>query len=213
MKYVIWLTMLIPDCFEKCSIVPKGIIHIGAHFCEEREIYEKAGCDDKKVVWIEGNPHVCHLVSQKFPTVQVYNGLISDKEHDVDFIITNNGQSSSFLELKEHKIQHPEVYEVGRIKLRTTTLPELLSQNSIDVTKYDCLMMDIQGAELHALRGMKDILSGFRLVYLEVNTKEIYAECGQLSDIVDFLQPYGFVMKDINMTHYGWGDAVFVRRS
>jgi hypothetical protein len=213
MKYVLWLTMLIPDCFEKFSIVPKGIIHIGAHFCEEREIYEKAGCDDTKVVWIEGNPHVCQLVSQKFPTVQVYNGLISDKEHDVDFIVTNNGQSSSFLELKEHKIQHPDVYEVGRIQLRTTTLPELLSRHSIDVTKYDCLMMDIQGAELHALRGMKDILSGFRLVYLEVNTKEIYAGCGQLSDIVDFLQPYGFVMKDINMTHSGWGDAVFVRHS
>jgi len=167
----------------------------------------------RKLCGSKVTPHVCQLVSQKFPTVQLYNGLISDKEHDVDFIVTNNGQSSSFLELKEHKIQHPDVYEVGRIQLRTTTLPELLSRHSIDVTKYDCLMMDIQGAELHALRGMKDILSGFRLVYLEVNTKEIYAGCGQLSDIVDFLQPYGFVMKDINMTHYGWGDAVFVRHS
>jgi len=97
--------MLIPDCFEKFSIVPKGIIHIGAHMCEEREIYEKAGCDDTKVLWIEGNPRLCQFISQKFPTVQLYNGLISDKEDDVEFIVTNNGQSSSFLELKEHKIQ------------------------------------------------------------------------------------------------------------
>ena len=203
--------MLIPDCFEKCSIVPKGIIHIGAHMCEEREIYEKVGCDDTKVVWIEANPRLCQFISQRFPTVHVYNGLISDKEEDVDFIVTNNGQSSSFLELKEHRKEHPEVYEVGRIKLKTTTLPELLNRHSIDVTKYDCLMMDIQGAELYALRGMKDLLSSFRLVYLEVNTKEIYAGCGRLSDIIDLLQPHGFVMRDINMTHHGWGDAVFVR--
>lgn len=212
MTNVVHLVMLIPDCFEKCSISPKGIIHIGAHVCEERELYEKVGCDDTKVVWIEGNPQLCSYISQKFPSVKVYHGLISDKEEDVDFIVTNNGQSSSFLELKEHKVQHPDVYEIGRIKLRTTTLPELLNRNSIDITNYDCLMMDIQGAELHALRGMKDIISGFRLIYLEVNVKEIYAECGQLSEIIDFLQPYGFVMRDINMTHYGWGDAVFVRR-
>lgn len=204
--------MWIPDCFEKCSIVPKGIIHVGAHMCEEREIYKNVGCDDTKVVWIEGNPRLCHSISQKFPTVNVYNGLISDREEDVDFIITNNGASSSFLELKEHKIQHPDVYEIERIKLRTTTLPELLNRNSIDITSYDCLMMDIQGAELHALRGMKDILSGFRLVYLEVNVKELYDGCGRLPEIIEFLQPYGFVMAEIKMTDYGWGDAVFVRR-
>jgi FkbM family methyltransferase len=180
--------------------------------CEERQIYERAGCDDTKVVWVEGNPRLCHIISQQLPTVKVYHGLISDKEDDVDFIITNNGESSSFLELKEHKIQHPDIHEIDRIKLRTTTLPDLLNRNSIDITNYDCLMMDIQGAELHALRGMKDLLSGFRLVYLEVNVEELYAGCGRLPEIIDFLKPYGFVMEEIKMTHCGWGDAAFVRR-
>lgn len=69
--------------------------------------------------------------------------------------------------------------------------------------------MDIQGAELHALKGMTSILKYFKHIYMEVNTKELYEGCGVLEEVTNFLHVHGFVMKDINMTPHGWGDALF----
>ena len=205
--------MLIPNLFQKWNIRAKGIIHVGAHYCEERGIYANGGCDDSKVIWIEGNPEIYEgIIASPFP-VKIYNALISDGEHDVDFIITNNdGMSSSFLELKEHLIEHPHCREAKRIQLKTMTLPQFLDKNSIDPANHDFLIMDIQGAELHALRGMEGILSNFNHMYLEVNTKELYAGCGLLHEIIDFLRPHGFVLRDILMTEHGWGDAYFSRQ-
>jgi len=204
--------MLIPDLFQKWNIRSKGIIHIGAHYCEERPIYARGGCDDAKVVWIEGNPEIYNLIKNSQLPVQIYHALISDKEEDVDFIVTNNdGMSSSFLELKEHLVEHPTCIESHRVKLRTTTLPKFMEANDLDPANYDFLIMDIQGAELHALKGMVDILKNFNHMYLEVNMKELYANCGLLPDVMKFLESHGFKMRDINMTQHGWGDAYFSR--
>lgn len=207
--------MLIPDVFTKWDIHPIGIVHIGASYCQERDVYEKTGCDDTKVIWIEADPSICDHVWQNMPSVKLFQGVISDEhDKDVNFCVTNNqGQSSSFLELKEHKREHPEVFEVRRVQLKTTTLPILLEKNAIDISQYDFLAMDIQGAELHALRGMGDTLNSFKYVYLEVNTKELYAGCGLLHDIIDHMSSYGFTMKDIQMTQWGWGDALFIKTS
>lgn len=200
--------MLIPDLFVKWHVYPKGIVHIGAHMCEESEVYKnQAKCDN--VLWIEADPNL----AEKNPNV--YQALISNKTGNiVDFIITDNdGQSSSFLELKEHLIEHPNVREKKRIKLETITFRDFVKKNNIDCSKYDFLAMDIQGAELYALLGMGDILNNFKYIYLEVNTKELYKGCGLLEDIIKFLSFYNFKMKDINMTSHGWGDAFFERTS
>lgn len=205
--------MLIPDLFQKWNITPKGIIHIGAHRCEEREIYANCGCDDSKVIWVEGNKELYDEM-KNIQGVQIYNAIIADTVKTVDFIITNNdGMSSSFLELKEHLISHPQCLEEKRFKdLHTTTLTHLVKENSINMENYDFLVMDIQGAEYHALQGMVDILPHFKGMYIEVNQKELYANCGLLHQVEAFLEIHGFHLKDMNMlTELGWGDAYFER--
>lgn len=205
--------MLIPNLFQKWNIQATGIVHIGAHTCEERPIYANAGIDDSKIIWIEGNPSIYQHAKNSLPsTVQLYQGLISDKEDLVDFIVTNNFQSSSFLELKEHRREHPDVYEIQRLKLTTCTLPQFYENNNIDPSLYDFLAMDIQGAELHVLKGMSNLLNNFKHIYLEVNTKELYESCGLLPEIIEYLNNYNFEMKDINMTQHGWGDAYFCKK-
>jgi hypothetical protein len=207
--------MLIPDLFQKWNINARGIIHVGAHYCEERSIYAKGGCDDSKVIWVEGNPEIYSMIKAASLPLRAYNALIADAEDkEVDFIITNNeGMSSSFLELKEHLIEHPMCRESHRIKLKTTTLPTFLTENNLNPADFDFLIMDIQGAELHALKGMESIMNNFNHIYLEVNTKELYAGCGLLHEVVDLLDKHGFVMRDIIMTPHGWGDAYFSRRA
>ena len=71
--------------------------------------------------------------------------------------------------------------------------------------------MLFRSCEYLALKGMTSLLKYFKGIYLEVNTAEIYKECGQLPEVTALLRDYGFEMKDIFMTPYNWGDAYFSR--
>lgn len=199
--------------FKKYNIKCKGLIHIGAHACQERDMYLKNGLSDENIIWIEGNPVLVENIKNTLPTAKIYQGLIAETEKDVEFVITNNEQSSSFLELKEHSKEHPDVIEVNRTKMKTITLPNLLKENNIDYTNFDFLTMDIQCAEYLALQGMKDILSNFKGIFMEVNTKELYTGCASLEEIKNFLKTYGFVLKDLWMSPHGWGDGYFANVS
>lgn len=204
--------MLIPDIFSKFSYHPKGIIHIGAHLCEEREIYNRAGCNDDSIIWIEANPNTVDKARSMLPhSVKLYQAVISDHCGTVDFNVSNNDQSSSILPLGRHKVYHPDISYIDKMTLETITLPMFLSQNQQPIQKFDTLMMDIQGSELLVLKGALELIPYFRAIYLEVNTEEIYEGCGLLEDIKNLLEKYHFKMVDVHMTGFHWGDAFFVR--
>lgn len=207
------VSMLIPDLFTKYNIRPRGIIHIGAHLCEERDLYKTTGhVRDDQILWIEGNPEIVDTVRKNLDSdVYIIQGLVSDCEREVQFMVTNNGQSSSFLPLEMHRVYHPYVYEVKKIALRTTTLPALLELHKKDVSGYDFLAMDIQGAEYHALLGMQGYLHNFDHIYLEVNDEELYKGGGLFQEVRAFLEERGFELIEKVMTDWKWGDAYFRR--
>jgi FkbM family methyltransferase len=202
--------MLIPfqSLFNKYKLKINGILHIGAHECEEKNDYNNCGIKDNKIIWIEGNPMIAERMAKIVPNV--YNALISDKEEVVDFIITNNGQSSSILELETHKNEHPHVFEVSRIKLKTMTIIDFLENNKIDPF-FNFINLDIQGAELLALKGMEDLLKNIDYIYSEVNEKYLYKNCGLIGEIDTYLEQFGFKRVEIVMTPHGWGDAFYIK--
>jgi FkbM family methyltransferase len=197
--------------FKKYKLKINGILHIGAHHCEELHSYRNIGVKEDQIVWVEGNKSIVEEMKKKFPSGRIFNALVSDKDNEeLQFIITNNGQSSSILELKEHIKEHPHVYEVSRIKMYSTTIDTFISTNNIEPS-LNFVNMDIQGAELKALKGMSQYLQYVDYLYLEVNTKELYEGCGLLDDIDSFVKLYGFERKEINMTPHGWGDAFYIK--
>lgn len=203
--------MLLPDIFERHRFFPKGVIHIGAHLCEEHDTYQRVGVGDECILWIEANPDLVLKARGMYPAAKIVQAVISDREEVVTFRVTNNGESSSFLPLKLHAVFHPEISEVSQIQLTTTTLPALMRELREDPTQYDLLNMDIQGAELHALKGMEDLLCHFRGIYLEVNEQELYAGCGLYPEVSAFLLHHGFSLVERYITNSSWGDAFFVR--
>ena len=117
-----------------------------------------------------------------------YNFAIGDKNEEVTLHISNNAsQSSSVLELGTHLQQHPEVHYVGDV-----TVPMRTLENFIFPFDVDFLNMDIQGYELHALKGLGTRIDQFRWCYLEVNRQELYKGCGQVNDIDYYLGAFGF---------------------
>jgi FkbM family methyltransferase len=154
----------------------KGIIHVGAHECEERNDYNKNGVDDSRIIWIEGN---ANLVEQnKDKHINIFHALIDDEEKEVEFKITNNGQSSSILELGIHKDLYPHIIVSEIHKQKTIRLDSLFEQHNIDPSKYDFWNLDIQGTELRALKSAEKYLKYVNYIYTEANTREIYnASC------------------------------------
>jgi FkbM family methyltransferase len=207
--------MLIPFdyLFKKYSLHPPGILHLGAHEGQEAAAYAALGID--RVVWVEALQEVFERLVVKIALISGSTALracLSDSDGQrVVFNVASNEQSSSLLELGTHAQAHPSVTYTGGIEMVTTRVDTLLKRNCVEVGPGWMLNVDLQGAEMLALRGMGKLLEKFDSVYIEVNTKELYKGCPLVEDIDFFLFQRGFERKEIKMTQHGWGDAFYLR--
>ncbi len=62
-----------------------------------------------------------------------------------------------------------------------------------------------------ALKGATQSIIHVDALYLEVNEKKLYKNCALINQIDDFLSQYNFKRILTNMTHHGWGDALYCR--
>jgi FkbM family methyltransferase len=207
--------MLIPfqHIISKYNVKPNGIIHIGAW--DGGEMYDYTSEGIERVIFIEAQqaimPTLRGRVKPYDTQAMALNYCLSNKTGMVDFMITNNGQSSSILNLKDHKAQHPEVVETQRIPMMAYTYVDMVRLECIPTKDYDFLNMDVQGAELLVLQGMSDLISAFKAIYLEVNEIELYEGCALLPQVDEYLTLHGFTRVEIKMTSHGWGDAFYIK--
>jgi hypothetical protein len=187
-----------------------GCFHIGAHDCEEIGFYNRLGIKNENIVWIDAIPlKVIQSKNRGIPNV--YQAVITDKDdEDVVFNVSNNVQSSSVLEFGTHSQEYPRVVYIDKINLKSITIDTFFERNQIDASKFNFWNFDIQGAEFMALKGATRSIQYAKAIYLEVNVKELYKNCGLITEIDTFLAQYKFKRVLTNITRYGWGDALYV---
>ena len=203
--------MLIPldKLIEKYNIEFKGILHVGAHECEEITEYENF-LPRNKILWIEALPEKVLKCHQTYSNLQIYNAVVSDKVEDVKFYIANNGQSSSMLEFGLHSHFHPGVKYTHWFETKTILLNDIISNYNIN---YNFLNLDIQGAELKALKGMDKYLHQIDYIYTEVNSDYVYKNCALITELDEYLQTFGLYR--VETEWFGdckWGDAFYIRK-
>jgi FkbM family methyltransferase len=187
-----------------------GAFHVGAYECEEMDFYQILGLSPSNVVWIDAIPEKVEEARNK-GMQNVFHALVTDKDDDENvFNISNNGQSSSVLELGTHLQEHPHIYYENQILLKSITIDTFFKRTNMDVSKYNFWNFDIQGAELMALKGARESIPYAKAIYLEVNEKELYKNCGLIHEIDEFLLQYHFKRVLTNITQYGWGDALYI---
>ena len=202
--------------FNKYNIQANGVLHLGASAGQEAETYDSFGI--KKVIWVEAILSVfVELVKNisKYPGHIPLHACVSDVDgKEVIFHVSNNeAQSSSFLELGVHKEIHPTVHYIEDIPMVTDKVSTLLRKFGISLDGYDFLNIDLQGAELLALKGMGDLLYGFKYCYLEVNKKSTYVGCPLIEDLDAYLSFYGFERVETGTWVADcWTDALFIRK-
>jgi FkbM family methyltransferase len=191
----------------------KGILHIGAHMCEEKDAYNNfLKISDENIIWIDGNDDLT-LKNKERGIPNCYTAVLDETERTTTFNITNNGQSSSILEFGTHANSYPWCKFIESRQVTTQTLGNFFKINNIDNTKYNFWNLDIQGVELQVLRGSQEFLSNVDAIYVEVNVQEVYKNCGQLHEIDSLLEKHGLFRVQTLLVREGWGDALYLRKS
>jgi len=199
------------DLLYKYNIHITGVLHIGAHECEEKSFYnDYLKLNDDNIIWVDANNDKVNIMKNK-GIKNIYQAVLNDKEEDIIFNITNNTQASSILELNHDKGYYNDINIINKISCKSLTLPSFISANNIDITKLNFWNLDIQGSEYNVLFGSQDLLKYCDAIYTEVNSDHVYKQCGLISDIDNLLEPHGFARVYTEWTSLNWGDAIYIR--
>jgi FkbM family methyltransferase len=208
--------MLIPfnELFTRHNVKAGGVLHLGASIGQEAAAYSQQGIDN--VVWVEAHPTIHAQLQRevaKYPKHVALLGCIGETDgNNVIFHVANNGgQSSSILEFGTHSKEHPTVRYIGHLNMKTVRVDTLLRENHVLVGPNWFLNIDLQGAELLALKSMGELLYQFNYAYIEVNERHLYAQCPLVGEIDAYLRQFGFTGREVKMTKSGWGDKFYVR--
>ena len=210
----------IKELIAKYNIKVTGVLHIGAHNCEELDDYLSSNININNIFWIEAISMLVEKNKFNNPLINIYQAVIySEDNKEIEFNITNcdgdinNLQSSSILEFGSHEKNHPQVKVVKKIKMKTSRMDTIIQKNNINMKNVNFINLDIQGVELQALKSMETYLENIDYIYTEVNTEEVYKKCDQMKDITEYLGRHNFILADARVyREIGWGDAFYIKR-
>jgi len=194
---------------EKYSLNIRGTIHVGAHFGQELEIYEKLNVRDN--IFFEPVSTTYNILNANIGNKAiVVNKAVGNENRKITMNIetANAGQSSSILTPKLHLVQRPDIVFHGIEEVDMIRLDDFLT----DAGRYNFLNIDVQGYELEVLKGASNILNGIDYIMTEINRDEVYENCAMIDDIIEFLKPYGFELVETNWAGGTWGDGLFIKR-
>jgi len=188
----------------------QGVLHVGAHKAEERADYIEVGWN--RIIWVEAQSSLAEALRTQIDcdSEMVFHCAAWGKSNlELTLNIASNSQSTSLFDFEMHSHYYPEVVASGAEKVLTRRLDELVPEDF----PLDFINLDIQGAELEALKGLGHLLEKVQAVYVEVNRELLYAGIPMVSDIDRFLERWGFARAVTVWTHAGWGDALFLKRN
>jgi FkbM family methyltransferase len=195
-----------------------GVLHLGAHLGQEAGAYS---VKKKPVIWVEAIPSIYSRLCKKISTIpnqSAFCALLTDRDGgEYTFHISNNdeGVSSSIYEFGKYGNGEASLWPdldlkmTGHITLSSVRLDTLLKENNVNPSEYDMWVMDLQGAELLALKGAGHLLAYCRSLYVEVSLVEVYRGGAMWRELEGFLSGRGFTPLWQPIWHHD--EVLFVR--
>jgi len=193
---------------EFFSVRPRGVLHVGAHRAEELPGYRHSNFGP--VIWVEAQEH---LIPDLRRVVEPHGDVVLDacvwSEAGIELTlkISSNGESTSLYHMGTHELHHPHISVVREVSVTTSVLSDIVPEDFF----FDFVNLDIQGAELEALKGMGILLDEVKWVYVEVNREALYEGIPLVDELANWLKNRGFVRAVSLWTEYEWGDSLFIR--
>lgn len=133
--------------------------------------------------------------------LKLIDKIICDEEGKRDFYIPVRDSGSSIFPFNErYNYLHDEKYHpIDKIiTVECTTLDSLI--NSGKIQPPDIIKMDIQGAELSALKGLGEHINNLQLLEIEVELLQLYKNQPTFPEIHTFLLNSGFHIQDMHLS-------------
>jgi len=188
----------------------KGVLHIGAHFGQEYEIYKNMGVEN--LLFFEPIPQTFDVLKKNVPEKWLVNKGAGNFNGTTEMYVENKnqGQSSSILKPKKHLELYPNITFHGKQKISVVKLDDFIENKDM----YNAMNIDTQGYELEVLKGASELLHSIDVINLEINRDELYEGCPHYTEIDNFLKPYGFkrLLTEWWLNSSSWGDALYVKK-
>lgn len=187
-------------------VQPSGILHVGGHHGEEAAYYQQHGA--QTVVWIEAEPDAFEILRRN---ISGYAG-----HHCIQALVTDlDGEERPFYRHRfgsgtkrgfcstlpwnpavvenDPVLSRLETFEVSRMK--SVTLATLLREHGFPPDRFQYLSLNVQGAELMVLRGLREYLDPLQWIFCDGELdapSSRYQGAPALSEVADWLAPRGF---------------------
>lgn len=198
----------------------RGVLHVGAHYGLELEAY--LACGFQRITYVEANPQVWERLEEHVgfwrrwgevmassygarpPRLEVLRAAASDHVSVARLHVTECPGQSSLMAPAD-----PGIRVLGEVEVATARLDDLVE----DPGAYSLLVLDIQGAELQALRGAPRLLEQARMAVVEVNYKRRYQGCPLALEVDEFMEERGYraVARSQTVPWAVGGDVAYVR--
>ncbi len=196
----------------------KVILDIGSRLGNE-SIALKRAFPNAKVYAFECNPDCINGWKNNVKSRDIFlvEKAVSDVDGTVNFYPINKektitphedgniGASSLFKANPEYPY---EKYSQDCIKVQSTTIETWARAN--DIRQIDLIWIDLQGAELKAFIGMKDILKSVKMIHTEVSFKPVYIGQPLFKDINVYLKKKNFLFSGFANVSGWFGDVDYV---
>ena len=199
--------------FDKYLKERRGVLHVGAHTGEERVWYAEQAFQE--VLWFEPNPEIFPILQENLKDYNnqvAFNIGIHDKiNNTVLHVASNEGQSSSILDLGLHATYYPKVKYVKDVKIKLMRMDNFLFLSGRNIKQFNFLNVDVQGVELNVIKSFGNLINCLDYVYAEVNEEELYKGCALITEIDYYLAQYRFERVLTKIQKKKWGDAFYVK--
>ncbi len=107
--------------------------------------------------------------------------------------LTGGGASASLLPAAEAQRSYfPGSVTAAAERVELCTLDALYAGNALP--RPDLVKLDVQGGELEAMKGGRDVLAGARCVVIELSLRRFYEDQPALAEVLGFLGEAGFTL-------------------
>jgi FkbM family methyltransferase len=201
---------------------PYPIFDVGAHLGDMTDAYAKLF--PKSLVYsFEPFPNSYNVLKARFKNnvgVKPLQLAISNKPGIVDFYSFAASAGNSLLSASNEAERWADwsnsMVLKDTIKVKVTTVDKFCREQNID--RIMILKMDMQGGELLALEGTKEMLSrkAINLIYSELLFVPVYTGQAEYYQICEFLSRFGYSLFNIYNQRYDisgklkWCDGLFV---
>lgn len=157
-------------------------------------------------------------VAVRYPRVRPHNFALGEIETTTDINVSASSGSSSILKFSDSQERiYPGTAVAGNESIVVKRLDAVAAKLPI---RGRCLLkMDVQGFELHVLKGAEATLSDVSHVYLEVSFVELYRGQALAGELVTWLESRGFGLRGVFNVDTGadtlpvQADFLFTRKS